>query len=122
MRSINYALIMAHFDYYLTADSKQAILDDLRAQGFQWYDTDDMGDDITIRDPKKNEVVSVRGVGSCIYLEHLIETPAVVDDEGNLVTPPTFTTTFHANARMRQETAFTTAMAQSPATPANVWL
>ena len=113
---------MAHFDYYLTADSKQAILDDLRAQGFDWYDTDDMGNDITIRDPKKNEVVSVRGVGSCIYLEHLIETPAVVDDEGNVVTPPTFTATYHANARMRQETAFTTAMAQSPATPANVWL
>ena len=113
---------MAHFDYYLTADSKQAILDDLRAQGFDWYDTDDMGNAITNRDPKKNEVVSVRGVGSCIYLEHLIQTPAVVDDEGNVVTPPTFTTTFHANARMRQETAFTTAMAQSPATPANVWL
>jgi len=113
---------MAHFDYYLTADSKQAILDDLRAQGFQWYDTDDMGNDITIRDPKKNEVVSVRGVGSCIYLEHLVETPAVVDDEGNVVTPPTFTTTFHANARMREETTFDTAMDPVPSTPANMWL
>ena len=113
---------MAHFDYYLTADTKDAILDDLRAQGFQWYDTDDMGNEITIRDPKKNEVVSVRGVGSCIYLEHLVETPAVIDDEGNLVTPPTFTTTFHANARMREETTFDTAMDPSPTTPANVWL
>ena len=78
---------MAHFDYYLTADSKQAILDDLRAQGFDWYDTDDMGNRTGTRDPKRMEVASVRGVGSCIYLEHLIETPAVIDDEGNLVTP-----------------------------------
>ena len=113
---------MAHFDYYLTADSKQAILDDLRAQGFEWYDTDEMVNAITNRDPKKNEVVSVRGVGSCIYLEHLVETPAVIDDEGNVVTPPTFTTTFHANARMREETAFDTAMDPAPSTPANMWL
>ena len=113
---------MAHFDYYLTADTKEAILADLRSKGFEWYDTDDMGNPTGTRDPKRMEVASVRGVGSCIYLEHLIETPAVIDDEGNVVTPPTFTTTFHANARMRQETAFTTAMDQSPTTPANVWL
>ena len=113
---------MAHFDYYLTADTKQAILDDLRAQGFDWYDTDDMGNPTGTRDPKKMEIVSVRGVGSCIYLEHLIETPAVVDDEGNVVTPTTFTTTFHANARMREETTFDTAMDPSPSTPSNVWL
>ena len=42
---------MAHFDYYLTADTKQAILDDLRAQGFDWYDTDDMGNPTGTRDP-----------------------------------------------------------------------
>jgi hypothetical protein len=113
---------MAHFDYYLTADTKDAILADLRSKGFEWYDTDDMGTPTGTRDPKKMEVVSVRGVGSCIYLEHLVETPAVIDDEGNVVTPPTFTTTFHANARMRAETTFDTAMDPSPSTPANVWL
>ena len=114
---------MAHFDYYLTADTKQAILDDLRAQGFDWYDTDDMGNAITNRDPKKNEVVSVRGVGSCIYLEHLIETPAVIDpDTGDIITPAVFDTQFHANARMREETAFSTAMDPIPSQPQNLWL
>jgi len=113
---------MAHFDYYLTADTEEAILADLRSKGFEWYDTDDMGNPTGTRDPKRMEVASVRGVGSCIYLEHLVETPAVIDDEGNLVTPPTFTTTFHANARMREETAFDTAMDPAPSTPANMWL
>ena len=113
---------MAHFDYYLTADTKEAILADLRSKGFEWYDTDDMGSPTTVRDPKRMEVVSVRGVGSSIYLEHLVETPAVIDDEGNLVRPPTFTTTFDANARMREETTFDTAMDPSPTTPSNVWL
>jgi len=113
---------MAHFDYYLTADTKEAILADLRSKGFEWYDTDDMGSPTGTRDPNRMEVASVRGVGSCIYLEHLVETPAVIDDEGNVVTPPTFTTTFHANARMREETTFATAMDPSPTTPSNVWL
>ena len=113
---------MAHFDYYLTADTKEAILADLRSKGFEWYDTDEVGTPTGTRDPKRMEVASVRGVGSSIYLEHLIETPAVIDDEGNVVTPPTFTTTFHANARMRVETTFATAMDPSPTTPANVWL
>jgi len=46
----------------------------------------------------------------------------VIDDEGNVVTPPTFTTTFHANARMREEADFATAMDPVPNTPANMWL
>jgi len=111
---------MAHFDYYLIADTKKEILDDLRAQGFEWYDGED---DITIRDPKRNEIVSVRGVGACIYLEHLVETPAVIDpDTEEIVTPAVYTTTFHANARMRGETDFATAMDPVPSTPANTWL
>ena len=84
---------MAHFDYYLTADTKDAIIADLRSKGFEWYDTDDMGNRTGTRDPKRMEVVSVRGVGSCIYLEHLIETPAVIDpDTGKVITPAVFDT------------------------------
>jgi len=114
---------MAHFDYYLTADTKEAILADLRSKGFEWYDTDDMGNRTGTRDPKRMEVASVRGVGSCIYLEHLVETPAVIDpDTGKVITPAVFDTLFHANARMRVETTFDTAMPQPPTTPANVWL
>jgi len=45
---------MAHFDYYLTADTKEAILADLRSKGFEWYDTDDMGNPTGTRDPKAN--------------------------------------------------------------------
>ena len=114
---------MAHFDYYLTADTKEAILADLRSKGFEWYDTDDMGNPTGTRDPKRMEVVSVRGVGSCIYLEHLIETPAVIDpDTGEVITPAIFDTLFHANARMRSETVFATAMNPIPNQPQNEWL
>ena len=114
---------MAHFDYYLTADTKEAILADLRSKGFEWYDTDDMGNPTGTRDPKKMEVATVRGVGSCIYLEHLIETPAVIDpNTGEVITPPVFDTQFHANARMREETDFATAMDPIPASPQNLWL
>ena len=114
---------MAHFDYYLTADTKEAILADLRSKGFEWYDTDDMGNPTGTRDPKKMAVATVRGVGSCIYLEHLIETPAVIDPEtGEVITPPVFDTQFHANARMREETDFATAMDPIPASPQNLWL
>lgn len=109
---------MAQFDYYLTADTEQEIFDDLRSAGFEWYDSEDQ-----TRDPHQGEVTSVRGAGSCIYLGHLIESAAVIDpDTGEIVTPPVYTTTFHANARMRSETNFATAMVQPPSTPANVWL
>lgn len=30
--------------HYLTADTKEAILADLRGAGFEWYDTDELDD------------------------------------------------------------------------------
>ena len=105
--------------YFLRADTKEEILNDLRNAGFEWYDYDMESGERTVRDPKPKEILSVRGIGSCIYLEHVIETPAVYDGE-ELVTPAVYTTTFHANAKMRQEHTFATDMGV-PGTPQYDW-
>jgi len=97
-------------DYYLKSATKKALLADLREAGFEWYDYDESGAVTGTRDPQRLEVVSKRGVGSCIYLGHLVETPAVYDEDGELVTPAVMTTTFHANVRMRKEHTFATDM------------
>ena len=105
--------------YFLRADTKEEILNDLRNAGFEWYDYDMESGERTVRDPKPKEILSVRGIGSCIYLEHVIETPAVYDGE-ELVTPATYTSTFHGNAKMRQEHTFVTDMG-TPGTPQYDW-
>ena len=89
-------------DYFLISATKKALLKDLREAGFEWYDVDETGAHTTTRDPRPLEVVSKRGVGSCIYLGHIVETPAVFDEEGELVTPAVMTKTYHANVRMRK--------------------
>ena len=106
--------------YFLKADTKEELLDDLRNAGFEWYDYSETGER-TPRDPKKNEVISIRGEGSCIYLEHLIETPAVYDEDGETVLQEAvYTTTFHANCLMRNEHTFATDMG-IPSTPQYDW-
>ena len=107
-------------DYYLKSTTKKALLADLREAGFEWYDVDETGAHTTTRDPKRLEVVSKRGVGSCIYLGHIVETPAVVDEEGNVITPAVMTTTFHANVRMRKPHTFATDM-NKPSKPQYAW-
>ena len=95
-------------DYYLKGATKKALLADLREAGFEWYDYDEIGAVTGTRDPQRLEVVSVRGHGTCVYLGHIVETPAVVDEEGNVVTPAVMTKTFHANVRMRKPHDFAT--------------
>jgi hypothetical protein len=68
-------------DYFLKSATKKALLKDLREAGFEWYDYDE---------------------STCVYLGHIVETPAVVDEEGNVVTPAVMTKTYHANVRMRK--------------------
>lgn len=92
--------------HYLTADTKEALFADLRDAGFEFDDL------------KRNEVLTVRGLGSAIYLEHLVETPEVSKD-GEVVTPTVFTTTFHANALMDVEHTFATGM--TPTAPQHDW-
>ncbi len=104
--------------YFLKADTKEELLNDLRNAGFEWYDYSETGER-TPRDPKKREVATLRGIGSCIYLEHLVEVPAVYDGE-ELVTPAVLTTTFHANCLMRNEHTFATDMG-IPGTPQYDW-
>ena len=103
--------------YFLKADTKEELLNDLRNAGFEWYDYDE--DERTPRDPKKREVATLRGIGSCIYLEHLVEVPAVYDGE-KLATPAVLTTTFHANCLMRNEHTFAKDMG-IPGTPQYDW-
>lgn len=107
-------------DYYLKANTKEELLEDLRNAGFQWYDYDEMGSNPTSREPKKGEVISIRGLGSCIYLEHLVQTPPEIDKEGNIITPPVMTETFHANVRMRNPYNFTTNFGK-PSSPQFDW-
>ena len=102
--------------YYLKG-TKEEILSDLRNAGFEWYDYDE--ETKTARDPKKGEVATLRGIGSCIYLENLVETPAEYDGE-TLVKEATYTTTFHANCLMRTEHTFATDMG-TPSTPQYDW-
>ena len=110
-------------DYYLKANTKEELLEDLRNVGFEWYDYDDeFGSNPAPRDPKKYEVITVSGLGSCIYLEHLIEQPAIIDEEGNITQEPVFTSTFHANARMNQETEFNTKIDPIPSSLQFAWL
>ena len=105
--------------YFLKADTKEELLNDLRNAGFEWYDYDEETGERTPRDPKKREVATLRGIGSCIYLEHLVEVPAVYDGE-ELVTPAVMTTTFHANCLMRNEHTFAADMG-IPSTPQYDW-
>lgn len=107
-------------DYYLKSATKKALLADLREAGFEWYDVDDTGSHTTTRDPRPLEVVSKRGVGSCIYLGHIVETPAVFDEEGELVTPAVMTKTYHANVRMRKPHDFKKDMGK-PTKPQYAW-
>lgn len=107
-------------DYCLISNTKEELLEDLRNAGFEWFDYDEMGAVTGTRDPKKYEVVGVRGVGTCIYLEHLIQTPAEIDEEGNIVQEPEFTQTFHANVRMDSEYEFQTNM-NKPSNPQFGW-
>jgi len=103
--------------YFLRADTKEEILNDLRNAGFEWYDYED--GERTVRDPKPKEIISVRGIGSCIYLEHIVKEPAVYEGE-ELITPAVYTSTFHANVKMRQEHTFSTDMG-APSTPQYDW-
>ena len=103
--------------YYLKADTKEELLNDLRNAGFEWYDYEE--GERTPRDPKKNGVVSTRGGGSWIYLEHLVETPAVYDGE-TVLQEIVYTTTYHANCLMRNEYTFATDMG-IPGTPQYDW-
>ena len=107
-------------DYYLKGATKKALLADLREAGFEWYDYDEIGAVTGTRDPRPLEVVSKRGLGSCIYLGHIVETPAVLDEEGNVVTPAVMTTSFHANVRMRKPHTFTTDTGE-PTKPQYAW-
>ena len=107
-------------DYYLKSATKKALLADLREAGFEWYDVDEFDSQIITRDPRPLEVVSKRGVGSCIYLGHIVDTPAVVDEEGNVVTPAVMTKTYHANVRMRKPHDFKKDMGK-PNKPQYAW-
>jgi hypothetical protein len=53
-------------------------------------------------------------------LGHIVETPAVFDEEGNVVTPAVMTTTFHANVRMRKPHDFKKDMGK-PNKPQYAW-
>lgn len=101
---------MQYYDYYLQTDTSKKLLEQLRNVGFEWYDYDEMGLNQTKRDPKRMEVVSIRGLGDCIYLEHIVDQDGQYDEEGNVISPTVFTTTFHANVRLLEPHDFPSAI------------
>jgi alpha-beta hydrolase superfamily lysophospholipase len=104
--------------YFLRANSKQELIDDLKSAGFVFYEYDEYGH-ASEKDPEKGDTSYIRGFGTALYLEHLVETPAVYEGE-ELIEPATYTQTFHANVLLREEFTFATDMGQ-PTTPQHDW-
>ena len=110
------------YDYFLTADTLDAIIEDIRGAGFKYTKEVTLSDGTTKtveRYPKTGEITSQRGGPACIYLGHIVETPAVIDQDGNVVQEAVFSTKFHANVRMLSPHTFATAMSPEPSTPVN---
>ena len=107
-------------EYYLRANTKEELFSDLRSAGFEWYDYDEETGERTVREPENLEVTSVRDLGTCIYLEHIVKTPAEFDEEGNLISQAVLTTDFHANVTLIGEHDFSTAI-EKPNSPKYGW-
>lgn len=94
--------------------TRAAVLADLKDNGFVFTDADG-GEHI----PTEGEFAQ-SGIHWAIYLGKLVATPAVMDDEGNVVTPAVMTTTFHANVTACEGLTFATEI-PAPTTPYNVF-
>jgi hypothetical protein len=73
------------------AGTRTAILSDLASNGYEWKDEQGIP-----RIPEPFEMTTANGQ-TAIYLGKVPVTDAVLDDEGNVITPATYSTQFCAN-------------------------
>jgi hypothetical protein len=76
---------------YLASATRHALLSDLASNGYEWKDENGVP-----RIPEPFEMTSHNG-HTAIYLGKVPVTSAVLDDEGNVLTPATYSTQFCAN-------------------------
>lgn len=99
---------------FIAHKTKATLLADLKANGFEWRN-----DDGTTRTPEAFEqTVSANG-HSAIYLGKVPATEPVLDEDGNVITPATYSAEFCANVTDPEATFATEITA--PVTPYNVF-
>ena len=95
------------------AGTRHALLSDLASNGYEWKDKEGVP-----RIPEPFEQTSHNG-HTAIYLGKVPVTDAVLDDEGNVITPATYSTQFCANVT-DPDSVFDTEI-EAPETPYNVF-
>jgi hypothetical protein len=76
---------------FLASATRHALLSDLASNGYEWKDENG-----TPRIPEPFEMTTANG-HTAIYLGKVPVTDAVLDEDGNVITPATYSTSFCAN-------------------------
>jgi hypothetical protein len=76
---------------FLASGTRHALLSDLASNGYEWKDEQGIP-----RIPEPFEMTTANG-HTAIYLGKVPLTDAVLDEEGNVITPATYSTQFCAN-------------------------
>lgn len=97
--------------YRLKASTKTALFNALENAGIFYRDAEKQ----PTRDVAQYAYTQ-EGCRACVYLGKLVNTPAVIDSEGNVVQAETYLAGWHADVLMRQETTFDCEVV-TPATP-----
>jgi hypothetical protein len=96
------------------AGTRTAVLTDLASNGYEWKDENGIP-----RIPEPFEM-TVNGYGHCaIYLGKVPTTDAITDEDGNVITPATYSADYCANVTDPDATFATEIPA--PVTPYNVF-
>jgi hypothetical protein len=98
---------------YLASNTRHALLSDLASNGYEWKDKEG-----NIFIPEPFEQTSHNG-HTAIYLGKVPVTSAVLDEEGNVITPAAYSTDFCANVT-DPDSVFDTEI-EAPETPYNVF-
>jgi hypothetical protein len=98
---------------FLASATRHALLSDLASNGYEWKDEQGIP-----RIPEPFEMTTAPNGHTAIYLGR-IPTPAVLDDEGNVITPASLSTQFCANVT-DPDAEFSTEI-PAPETPYNVF-
>jgi hypothetical protein len=98
---------------FLASATRHALLSDLASNGYEWKDEQGIP-----RIPEPFEMTSHNG-HCAIYLGKVPVTDAVLDEEGNVITPATYSTQFCANVTDTKG-QFDTEI-DAPETPYNVF-
>ena len=99
---------------FLASATRHALLSDLASNGYEWKDENGIP-----RIPEPFEMTTAPNGHTAIYLGKVPVTSAVLDDEGNVITPATYSTQFCANVT-DPDSVFDTEI-EAPTTPYNVF-